>query len=471
MIDRLKTAIILQNDQCREYLIQNLLTMEYQILTGGDGDWLFAIPSGDKAVPVLLCAHWDTVRQPTGKHADEPVVLFEEHNKIENANGILGADDRAGCQLILEVASTLTIKPFILFTNFEERGKRGMKSFIKSKAIHEYKEYIYLVVSVDRQGHNEAVYYTKYPSGKLEFLLDKSGYTIKKGQSYTDGTLIAEEINLEHINVSYGGYNLHSADEFILKDSYMWSFRRLMLLTQGVYAPFTTTSDSIEPSENIVDAELVEEEYSLPAPVCEICKKTERVAYYYSWADAWLCTHCRNRITMDRDTIAREDVERAKLVLKAEQTRSREANLKNTIEHPDFPACPKCGTNKHVAWNVINAGFVCNHCRNEWYKGTSTFDGIFWALSQNGEIKRLFKTDSNTITVISGVGSHVRLEWSGPPRKCPHVKVCAFCGTVEPVMHELELKFGSKYFKMHVCTTCSADLVDMCALADTDVPF
>lgn len=469
MITRLKSILLLNNEQCREYLIQSLFELGYKVLIGPNGTWLFAIPSGEKVVPVLLCAHWDTVRKSVGKCVDEPVIVFEEHNKIQNANGILGADDRAGCQLILEVASTLTIKPFILFTDLEEVGGRGMEDFIRSKVFHDYKEYIYLILSVDRTGHNEAVYYRASISGRLEYIVDKAGYTSASSSAFTDGKLLAQELELEHINVSYGGYNSHSADEFILNESYLGAFNRLLLLTQNIYTPYPSKFDLVIPSEDIIDAELVEEEYALPAPVCEICEKPERVAYYYPWAEAWLCMHCRNRITMTSLHISREGVEKAKLVLKAEQTRSREANLKNTKEHPDFPACPKCGVNTHVAWNVTNAGFVCNHCRNDWYKGTSDFDGIFWALSQNGEIKRVFKPKPKQVMVIVGVGKHVRLEWLGPSNKCPYVQMCSFCNTVEPQMHEVELKFGSTLHKLNVCTSCASDLVDL--VVPDDVPF
>lgn len=472
MIDRIKKILPLSDEQCREYLIQNLCALGYQIFSGADGTWIFAVPSGRKVIPVLLCAHWDTVRQTTGKWADEPVVLFEEHSKIENSNGILGADDRAGCQLILEVASTFTVKPFILFTDLEESGGKGMRNFINSSLIEDYRYHIYLVISVDRHGHNEAVYYTKYPSSRLEYYLDKGGYVIQRSTSYTDGTAIAEYLGLEHVNVSYGGYNAHTADEFLLKDSYEGAYRRLMVLTESIHTPYIATLKGVSPSEEVFDAELVEEEYSLPAPVCELCGKTERVTSFCASANSWLCVPCRNRILYVDKEITPESVARAKLVLKAEQERSRRANLKhNTTEHPDFPSCPRCGSNKYVAWNVTNAGFVCNNCRDAYLKGTSNFDGIFWALSQNGEVKRLYRADASTMMFISGTGKHVRLEWSGHPNSCPYVKVCAFCGAVEPGMHEIELKFGEKHFKLNVCVSCASDMVDLCASVDSDLPF
>lgn len=469
MVDRLKAILSLPNAQCREYLMQNLLALGYQILTGPDGSWLFAVPTGDKAIPVLLCAHWDTVRKTHGKGADEPVVLFEEHAKIENSNGILGADDRAGCQLILEVAATYTVKPFILFTDFEECGRKGMHSFIKSNVYREYEKFIYLVVSVDRQGHNEAVWYSKKPSGKLEYILDKCGFDVHQGYAYTDGELIAKALNLEFINLSYGGYRPHSADEFLLRDSYEGAYQRITTFLEFINKPFYDTGEVIPSEDTVIDAEVVEE-YDIPAPVCEVCGRTHKVASYYPWAQAWLCVACRNRIVAQAPKITAESVEQAKLVLKAEQDRSRQANLKhNAPKHPEFPCCPKCGSNKHVVWNAINAGFVCNECRDKWYKGSVDFDGIFWVLSKDGGMLRLFRPKSNQIMVLSGSGVHVQLVWSGPPNKCTFVKVCSFCGVVEPQMHEVEVEFNNVRHKLNACTTCAADLCDL--VVGIDAPF
>ncbi len=84
----------------------------------------------DGGVPLLLCAHLDTV-PPTG--AIEPVV---EDGVVRNAGGtILGADDKAAVAVMLEAARRLVVDGIahagveLLFTPKEEVGLLGAMAF------------------------------------------------------------------------------------------------------------------------------------------------------------------------------------------------------------------------------------------------------------------------------------------------------------------------------------------------------
>jgi tripeptide aminopeptidase len=100
------------------------------------GNVLGRIPptDGDGGLPVLLCAHLDTV-EPTG--ALEPVI---EDGIVRNSTGtILGADDKSAVAVMLEAARRLVVerRPHagveLLFTPMEEVGLLGAKAFDETR--------------------------------------------------------------------------------------------------------------------------------------------------------------------------------------------------------------------------------------------------------------------------------------------------------------------------------------------------
>ena len=100
------------------------------------GNLLCRLPAttGGGGVPILLCAHLDTV-PPVGPI--EPVV---EDGVVRNAAGtILGADDKSAVAAMLEAAATLVLerRPHagveLLFTPKEEVGLIGAKAFDVSR--------------------------------------------------------------------------------------------------------------------------------------------------------------------------------------------------------------------------------------------------------------------------------------------------------------------------------------------------
>ena len=230
IIEQLKKLLVMSDIECQTHIIKVLSGEDYSIIIGNDEDkisanYIFAYPKTEQVAPVLLMAHWDTVRNK----ADEPVTLFEENEKIENGVGILGADDRAGISMILEAQRCVEPKPMILFTNYEETGGYGMKRFIESGIFKNFKDCVNLAVSVDRKGHNQWVCYYNNGDKELEEFMLRLGYVEEFG-TWTDGAGLASAYNLAHVNVSYGGYLPHTVDEFILKNSYLDGVDRLVSL-------------------------------------------------------------------------------------------------------------------------------------------------------------------------------------------------------------------------------------------------
>lgn len=84
-------------------------------------------------VPILLCAHLDTV------HVDGPVEAVVDGGIVRSAGGtILGADDKVAVNALLALVDELAVRPpradvEILFTVCEEVGMLGAKAFDLSR--------------------------------------------------------------------------------------------------------------------------------------------------------------------------------------------------------------------------------------------------------------------------------------------------------------------------------------------------
>lgn len=93
------------------------------------GNLILKISGTVKAPSLLLCAHLDTVGPCEG------VEVIEENGIIKsNGKTILGADDKAGVAILIEIAKILKENPFphppleLVFTTTEEIGLLGAKN-------------------------------------------------------------------------------------------------------------------------------------------------------------------------------------------------------------------------------------------------------------------------------------------------------------------------------------------------------
>ncbi|MFN4132484.1 MAG: M20/M25/M40 family metallo-hydrolase, partial [Caldimicrobium sp.] len=98
--------------------------------TGSEvGNLILKIPGSIESTPLLFCAHLDTV----GPY--ENLEIIEEGDILKsNGKTILGADDKAGIAILVEIARILKENPFphppleIVFTTAEEIGLLGAKN-------------------------------------------------------------------------------------------------------------------------------------------------------------------------------------------------------------------------------------------------------------------------------------------------------------------------------------------------------
>lgn len=169
-------------------------------------DYIFA----KGKVPVLLCAHMDTVFNEPPKD----ILYNPNKNTIFSPQGI-GGDDRSGIYSIIYIIKKLkNFLPCILFTTKEEVGCLGAK-----KAARELKDLargINFAIQIDRKGKDDAVFYN---CGNWKFIdfICSFGYKETKG-IFSDISVICPEWNIAGVNFSCGYYNNHTKEEVVRVD-------------------------------------------------------------------------------------------------------------------------------------------------------------------------------------------------------------------------------------------------------------
>lgn len=177
--------------------------------------------TGD-GVTVLLSAHMDTV---SGVLDDR--TLIERDGMITSSKGVLGADDRAGIAIILEVLRNVNnLKDFngtikVAFSCAEEIGCVGA-----SKIDLSWYQDVNLAIVVDRRGNRDIVVGNSYMAfcsnevgkfmEKVSALLEMDWKCVEGGTS--DARVFAEN-GVNAVNLSAGYRNEHTSKEYVvLKD-------------------------------------------------------------------------------------------------------------------------------------------------------------------------------------------------------------------------------------------------------------
>jgi acetylornithine deacetylase/succinyl-diaminopimelate desuccinylase-like protein len=195
-----------------EHVFDVLSELNYEVHTDFD-HYIFGVPAGAVS-PVMLVAHLDTLvpkDRQTGMHL-KPVELVLQHDVLTNANGVLGADDRAGVYAVLEAARQATVKPLVLFTNYEEVGGLGVKRFIADGLLVPYVAQLRLFIEPDRKGFDEYVFYSWTLPSEVSAFVERFGFNADHG-SYSDVKDLTEAYRVPHVNLSVGYLNQHSKDE------------------------------------------------------------------------------------------------------------------------------------------------------------------------------------------------------------------------------------------------------------------
>ena len=159
---------------------------------------------------IALVAHCDTIIRKDG------VDLYYEGGIMRNAQGVLGADDRAGVYGILHTLAHTDHRPLLFFTNFEETGGTGVKALCRDPQLHDWliDHDIRLFIELDRANERDYVYYSwELPKEVHAFARD---YGFKEAHgSYSDVADLTRETTIPHLNLSIGYKNQHGKAELL----------------------------------------------------------------------------------------------------------------------------------------------------------------------------------------------------------------------------------------------------------------
>lgn len=215
------TKLLRITDQETTEVCYQVMRESHELVEIGN-DFTFYAPKGD-TLPVCLVAHVDTVRRDSTTH-HIPNLLFHK-GIVSNPDGVLGADDRAGVYIILEIIKRYKEMgqplPYVLFTDREEIGGIGAEEFAQSGIMDAYQDSINLFVEYDRKGGNEMVFYDD-PEVDLITFLAQFGYKENMG-SYSDVATISEYCGIGHVNLSAGYYKQHTKSEFLVLNEMNWA--------------------------------------------------------------------------------------------------------------------------------------------------------------------------------------------------------------------------------------------------------
>lgn len=157
--------------------------------------------------PALVC-HTDTVFDIKPYRR----TIFRYKNCLysnSDGNG-LGADDRAGCYILLETMKTYPNKFIFCFFDEEESGCKGSSSFDATMIVH----LISLWIGFDRKGSKNIATYSYNNKSLMKQIKNKlfPDYKIVGGTS-TDVTNLSQQTDIACINFSVGYYNEHTPKE------------------------------------------------------------------------------------------------------------------------------------------------------------------------------------------------------------------------------------------------------------------
>lgn len=163
----------------------------------------------------LVCVHVDTVNEflyPVKSDIMEKQGILSLRQNSRSA--CLGADDRAGIWLALQMITTGTNTAFEYgFFCGEEKGCKGSNIFADNEDLERYSCFIGLD-RANKQGVKNIALYDN-DNNELNELFIEKGYAVKYG-SYADCSCIAGITEKACLNVSIGYQNEHSKAEILV---------------------------------------------------------------------------------------------------------------------------------------------------------------------------------------------------------------------------------------------------------------
>lgn len=191
---------------------QDLIAFLDKIATHkGKESWL-VVPPNSKS-KICLVAHIDRIFD--NPHQKKKVIPKKhgEKKELHSPHGISG-DDRCGVYGLLHIYRTLPAdkRPYILFTDKEEKGLFGAKEAVN--VFDAQLKDIDFFIELDRQGSKDMVFYNNEPK-EFEQHIGKHGFEKSIGTT-SDIKILGKHFNKKSVNVSVGYYGQHTKNEYIV---------------------------------------------------------------------------------------------------------------------------------------------------------------------------------------------------------------------------------------------------------------
>lgn len=211
------------------FFLKLLLQKEFRLPLIEDGDNYIFYHSPQN--PLCLVAHMDTVND----RQKAKVKIEQTGQIIRNKHGILGADDRAGVYAILRLLYRCKKEglayPSVLFTNYEESGGIGVKTFLEDLQINPF-EHTRLFIELDRENANHYVYYTWDLPEEIRAYAESFGFVEEMG-TYSDIADLSMATGIPAINLSVGYYRQHTEHERLHIDELHLTINRVFDMLQN----------------------------------------------------------------------------------------------------------------------------------------------------------------------------------------------------------------------------------------------
>jgi len=198
---------------------------------------------------VLLSAHMDTVK---GVFADRKLII--DGDVISSDKGALGADDRAGIAIIMEVLRNIESLSFngvikVAFSREEEIGCVGSK-----KIDPKWYSDVDLAIVVDRKGNRDIVVgcWDAFCSDAVGLFFEEASKMQDMDWKAVEGgisdAVTFSENGVNSVNLSAGYYKEHTENEYVVL-SQMQDTVRLIMQAFGVINSFVGTFGEV-PANN-----------------------------------------------------------------------------------------------------------------------------------------------------------------------------------------------------------------------------
>lgn len=212
-LDLLRVLMTLNDDDLHDYLIKVLMSKyDTKNIYEDIENYIVAVGDDSPVGRIGFVSHMDTVFKvkPKFKNIKEKNGIL--YNKDKSYG--LGADDRAGIFMILQILNLTNIRPTIIFTHLEEVGGIGATALSNDKPMCEVlSKHLDFMIEIDRKGNNEVVYYQE-DNKDFHSFIESYGFVANHG-SYSDIVELSPAFNVASCNVSAGYYGAHTKSETI----------------------------------------------------------------------------------------------------------------------------------------------------------------------------------------------------------------------------------------------------------------